>query len=62
MRLLPVLAFLLVSCEPSASTHATDKSERPMRVRVGPSGGPAVRCGDSPVGVDVFSGDIVLMP
>ena len=62
MRLLLVLTFLLAACEPPASTQATDKSAAPIRVRVGPSGGPAIRCGDSPVGIDVFSGDIVAMP
>lgn len=56
------LVFLLTACEPPASTHDTDKPAEPIRVRVGPSGGPAIRCGDSPVGIDVFSGDIVAMP
>lgn len=56
------LVFMLTACEPTSSTRSANKSAEPIRVRVGPSGGPAIRCGDSPVGIDIFSGDIVVMP
>lgn len=56
------LVFMLPACEPASSTHRANKPEETIRVRVGPSGGPAIRCGDSTVGIDVFSGDIVVMP
>ena len=70
MRSAIILAVALAACEPSQNgstqTKAPNKQTQGVEVcnpvRVGPSGGPAVRCGNSPIGIDIWSGSPVVIP